>query len=158
MSKAWWLLFTTALLSVWNAGIVWFTQIAIYPLWPLVDAQHFHDYHLTWWHDMWPAFGPVVLMLGCSIALFWIRPAGISKGMLWAGVLLQVAVHTLTVVFWAPVQATMATSKGISLAKYQQLMSTHWWRVAFFCAYAALAIWMFSKSSLDERRELVSRL
>ena len=153
MNKAWWLLFITALLSVWNAGIVWFTQIAVYPLWPLVDDQHFHDYHLTWWHDMWPAFGPVVLMLACSIALLWIRPAGISRSMLWAGILLQIAVHTLTVLFWAPVQATMATPTGISMAKYQQLMSTHWWRVAIFCGYAALAIWMFNKSCIAAKGE-----
>lgn len=158
MSKSWWLLFTTALLAVWNAGIIWFTQIAVYPLWPLVDAQHFDVYHVTWWHDMWPAFGPVALMLGCSIALFWIKPIAISKGMLWAGVLLQVAVHTLTAFFWAPIQATMATPQGISMSKYHQLMSTHWWRVAFFWAYAALAIWMFGKSSVAARRELVSRV
>lgn len=56
MNRAWWILFLTVLLSVWNAGIVWFTQVAVYPLWPLVDGSRFHDYHLAWWHAMWPAF------------------------------------------------------------------------------------------------------
>jgi hypothetical protein len=88
MSKGWWLLFTTAILSVWNAGIVWFTQIAVYPLWPLVDAQHFPAYHLTWWHDMWPAFA----------------------------------------------------------------MGTHWLRVAFFLVYAALMVWMVTRSLSRELR------
>jgi hypothetical protein len=152
MSRSWWLLFTTALLSVWNAGIVWFTQIAVYPLWPLVDAAHFHDYHLTWWHDMWPSFGPVILMFLCSIALLWNRPAGISKWLLWLGILLQVIVHTLTGFFWAPIQATMGTPEGISILKYQQLMSTHWWRVAFFLVYAALMIWMVAISLPREQR------
>ncbi len=86
MNRAWWLLFSTVLLSVWNAGIVWFTQIAVYPLWPLVDAGHFHDYHLTWWHDMRPSFVPVILMLFCSVALLWNRPTGISKRFLWLGI------------------------------------------------------------------------
>src|SRR6266446_7032984 len=135
MSKKWWLLLTTAILSVWNAGIVWFTQIAVYPLWPLVGARQFHDYHLTWWHDMWPSFVPVVLMLLCSLALVWVRPEGISRTLLWIGVLLQVGVHGLTALFWAPIQATMATPEGISLLKYDQLMSTHWLRVSVFLAY-----------------------
>lgn len=143
MRKAWWLLFITAILSVWNAGIVWFTQIAVYPLWPLVGADTFHDYHLTWWHDMWPSFGPVVLMFGCSLALIWIRPQGIPRLLLWLGVVLQIAVHSLTAFFWAPIQATMATADGMSFEKYQALMSTHWFRVALFFAYALLMIWMF---------------
>ncbi len=152
MTKGLWLLFVTTMLGVWNAGIVWFTQIAVYPLWPLVGAQQFHDYHLTWWHDMWPAFAPVVLMLFCSIALLWMRPPGISRRLLWLGIALQVTVHTLTVFFWAPVQATMATSEGMSVLKYQELMSTHWWRVLFFWAYAALMIWIFSRFLAQTRR------
>jgi hypothetical protein len=156
MSKAQWLLLTTAMLGVWNAGIIWFTQIAVYPLWPLVDAAHFHDYHLAWWHVMWPAFGPVGAMFLCSVALLWARPARISKGVLWAGILLQLAVHMLTIFFWAPIQATMATPNGISLVKYEQLMSTHWWRVIFFWAYAALMIWAVARSTTPARtaREL----
>ena len=153
MEKKWWLLFTTTMLSIWNAGIVWFTQIAVYPLWPLVDAQHFHDYHLTWWHDMWPSFAPVVLMFLGSVALLWLRPPGISKWLLWLGVLLQVTVHTLTAFFWAPIQAAMATPQGMSIVKYQQLTDTHWWRVAFFCAYAVLMIGIISHS-LSRKRQL----
>ncbi len=146
MTKGLWLLFTATMLGVWNAGIIWFTQIAVYPLWPLVGAQQFHNYHLTWWHDTWPTFAPVILMLFCSIALLWTRPRGISTTFLWLGIALQVIVHTLTAFFWAPVQATMSTPEGMSMLKYQELMNTHWWRVLFFWAYAALMIWMFSRS------------
>ena len=91
MSKYWWLFFIATILSVWNAGIVWFTQVAVYPLWPFVGADKFHDYHLTWWHDMWPSFGPVLLMFACSIALLWIRRRNIPVWSLWLGVLLQAA-------------------------------------------------------------------
>jgi hypothetical protein len=133
MNRAWWILFSTVLLSVWNAGIIWFTQIAVYPLWPLVDASHFHDYHLAWWHDMWPSFAPVVLMLLFSIALLWNRPGGVPKVFLWIGIALQAAVHILTAFIWAPVQATMATPERMSLLKYRQLMDSHWVRVSFFC-------------------------
>jgi len=42
MGKAWWLLFLAVSLGVWNAGIV--TQIAVYPLWPLVGPHEFHAY------------------------------------------------------------------------------------------------------------------
>lgn len=152
MSKTWWLLFISAILAVWNAGIVWFTQIAVYPLWPLVGADNFHDYHLTWWHDMWPSFAPVVLMFGCSVALLWVRPPGIPRWLLWLGVLLQIVVHALTAFFWAPIQATMATPDGMSLEKYQALMNTHWFRVAFFFAYALLMIWVFRSFTLASSR------
>ena len=144
MDRGLWLLFITAMLSVWNAGIVWFTQLAVYPLWPLVDAQHFHDFHLTWWHDMWPAFAPVVLMLFCSVALLWVRPKGISTWLVGVGIALQATVHLLTAFFWAPIQAAMATPHGMSLLKYQQLMNTHWCRVGLFVTYAALKVWMLS--------------
>lgn len=145
MNRAWWLLFAIVVLSVWNAGIIWFTQIAVYPLWPLVGSSQFHDYHLTWWHHVWPTFTPVALMLACSIFLLRVRPAGISKTLLVSGIVLQGAVHLLTIFFWAPVQASMATPTGISMMKYQELMATHWWRVSFFCGYALLAIYMFAR-------------
>lgn len=146
MNKAWWLLFTTAMLSVWNAGIVWFTQIAVYPLWPLIDPAHFHDYHYAWWRAMWPSFGPVILMFLCSIILLRVRPAGVSRLLLWIGVGLQGTVHLLTAFYWAPIQASMATPAGMSALKYEQLMDTHWLRVSFFLAYAALMIWLVIKT------------
>jgi hypothetical protein len=145
MKKSWWLLFATALLSVWNAGIIWFTHIAVYPLWPLVGPDRFHDYHLAWWHGMWPAFAPVGLMLLCSILLLRWRPEGISRLLLWIGILLQLTVHALTAFFWAPIQASMSTPEGMSMVKYQELMSTHWLRVAFFWAYAGLMIWIVAR-------------
>ena len=91
-------------------------------------------------------------MFLCSTALLWIRPEGISKRLLWTGVILQIAVHGLTAVFWAPIQATMATPEGISLIKYDQLMNTHWLRVSFFLAYAALTIWMVGRATRAELR------
>jgi hypothetical protein len=146
MTRGSWLLFVTAMLSVWNAGIIWFTQLAVYPLWPLVDARHFHDFHLTWWHAMWPSFAPVILMFLCSFVLLWVRPKAISVSLLWLGIALQIAVHALTVLFWAPIQAAMATPEGMSMLKYQQLMNTHWWRVGLFAGYAALCVWMLAQS------------
>ena len=91
---------------------------------------------------MWPSFGPVIAMLVCSIALLYMRPHGIPVWVLWTGLLLQIAVHILTALFWAPLQAELATtSGGISFAKYHILISTHWLRVGFFFVYAMLMIW-----------------
>lgn len=143
MDRKLWLLFVLTMLGIWNAGIIWFTQIAVYPLWPLVDA---HLYHVTWWHDMWPTFGPVGLMLICSFALLKVRPRGVPLWAAWVGIALQIILHTLTIVYWAPIQTSMGTSAGMSVVKYNELMATHWWRVAFFWAYAALMVWMFGRS------------
>lgn len=146
MPPALWLLFATALLSIWNAGIVWFVQIAVYPLWPFVGPKEFQTYHLKWWRYMQPSFGPVVLMFLCSVALLFIRPRGIPMEYLWVGIALQIFVHSLTIAYWAPIQAALATPEGMSLQKYQQLMSTHWWRVGFFAVYAIMMVWMASCS------------
>jgi hypothetical protein len=94
---------------------------------------------------MWPAFAPVGLMLLCSILLLRWRPEGISRLLLWIGILLQLTVHALTAFFWAPIQASMSTPEGMSMVKYQELMSTHWLRVAFFWAYAGLMIWIVAR-------------
>ena len=153
MSRNWWLLFVTMILGIWNAGIVWFTQIAVYPLWPLVGIEQFHDYHLTWWHDMWPSFGPVILMLVCSVILLWKVPAGVSKRLLWLGVMLQLAVHSLTAFFWAPVQAAMATNDGMSAVLYHELMTTHWFRVLFFLVYAGLMVCLVVRSLPNGRAQ-----
>ena len=157
MTKAWWLLLATAMLAMWNAGIVWFTQIAVYPLWPLVDAAHFHAYHLAWWHAMWPAFAPVVAMFACAVALLRARPAGVPRRWLWLGVALQLAVHTLTALFWAPMQAALATPAGLAAPEYARLMHTHWLRVAFFFAYALLMLGMLRRSVADAARPAPAR-
>jgi len=146
MALAWWLLLATVVLSVWNAAIVWFTHIAVYPLWPCVGAQNFQTYHLQWWRHMRPSFAPVALMFLCSVALLWIRPQGMSRELVWFGIVLQICVHSLTALYWAPIQAALASSEGMSWQKYQQLMSTHWWRVGFFAAYAVLMVSMLSHS------------
>lgn len=131
----------------------WFTQIAVYPLWPLVGREQFHLYHLTWWHDLWPSLGPVILMLVCSVILLWKVPVGVSKHLLWLGVLLQLTVHSLTAFFWAPVQAAMATSDGMSAVLYHELMATHWFRVLFFLVYAGLMVWLVVRSLPNGRAQ-----
>jgi hypothetical protein len=85
-------------------------------------------------------------MLILSVTLLWAPPDNVPKWLLWLGILLQVTVHTLTIFFWAPIQASMATPQGMSAMKYEQLMNTHWWRVAFFWLYAALMIWLVARS------------
>ena len=142
MSKAWWLLFLAVMLGVWNAGIVWFTQVAVYPLWLLVGPNGFRDFHLNWWHDISPACGPVIAMLAYSIVLLYMRPRGLPVWVLWTGLLLQITVQILTALFWAPLQAELPTTfGGISFAKYHILMSTHGLRMGFFFAYATPVIW-----------------
>lgn len=115
--------------------------------------EQFHDYHLTWWHDMWPSFGPVILMLVCSVILLWKVPVGVSKHLLWLGVLLQLTVHSLTAFFWGPVQAAMATNDGMSAVLYHELMATHWFRVLFFLVCAGLMVWLVVRSLPNGRAQ-----
>jgi hypothetical protein len=136
-----WLLLGTATLSSFNAGIIWFTEIAVYPLWPLVGAAQFHEYHTTWWHLVWISFVPVALLLLGSVAMLWKRPVGVPLWSLWLLLGLQILTHSLTVVFWAPIQIRMAGPAGLSMPAFQELMSTHWLRVALVCSIAVVMLW-----------------
>ena len=132
------LFFTTALLTVWNAALIWMTQVMCYPLWPMVGSANFHDYHVNWWHSVWWTFIPAGLALVGSVLLLFGRPPYFSRPAAYCAVAAQIAALIATLIFWAPLQASLSTSHGLDIAGYHPLMWTHWFRVALIWVPAVL--------------------
>jgi hypothetical protein len=150
-----WLLLVQLALSFYMVGCIWLTQVSNYPLWAYVGPAEYHDYHVAWWHSIWGViFVPGGLVTLCALAMILFRPAGISPRAVWLGVALQVLTYGLTAVWWAPLMARLeATSGPVYGPMYQQLLITHWGRVALVTAYGVLVLWMAVKSQLFEKRE-----
>lgn len=132
------LLLSTAILAVWNAALIWMTQVMCYPLWPLVGAADFHDYHVAWWHRVWWTFIPAGLALAGSLLLLFQRPLYFPRWAAYVAVAAQLVALLVTVAFWAPLQASLSTSGGLDLAGFHTLLWTHWFRVALIWVPAIL--------------------
>lgn len=132
------LFLTTALLTVWNAALIWMTQVMCYPLWPLVGSASFHGYHLTWWYSVWWTFIPAGLALVGSVLLLFQRPRYFPQWAAFGAVAAQLVTLIATLVFWAPLQASLSTTNGLDLAGFHTLMWTHWFRVVLIWIPAAI--------------------
>jgi hypothetical protein len=130
--------FTTALLTVWNAALIWMTQVMSYPLWPMVGSANFHGYHLAWWHSVWWTFIPAGLALLGSVLLLIDRPRYFPRWAAWGAVAAQMVALIVTLIFWAPLQASLSTGSGLDMAGFHTLMWTHWFRVALIWVPALL--------------------
>jgi len=153
MESSRWLLLVNVAAGCYMMGQIWLVQMSCYPLWRFVGPAEFHAYHVAWWHSIWGVvFPPAGVALLCAIALVKRRPPGVAHGAVWLGACLEVLVCLLTAVWWGPLMARLeAVSGPVYGALYEQLMTTHWLRVAIITAYGALAVWMVARYSDQER-------
>ena len=123
--------------------------------WSVIDCgrtsgvREAFGYHIAWWHSIWGVlFVPAGLVILGSLALLWIRPPGVSRGLAWIGLTFQLVIVVSTAVWWAPLMARLVTpDAGMSLRDYQLLMSTHWIRLALITAYGMASFYMLIKSA-----------
>jgi hypothetical protein len=149
MMKANWLLFATAMLSVYSVGQVWLVQLSSYRLWPFVGANEFRAYHAAWWRSIWGVvLAPAALVTIGAALMIWLPSPGVPPWAIRLGVALQASLVVGTAAWWGPLMARLeAPDGGLLLARYRLLMTTHWLRVALVTAYAALALWMLIQSA-----------
>jgi hypothetical protein len=124
------LFLATAILAVWNAALIWMTQVMCYPLWQMVGSANFHGYHVAWWHSVWWTFITAGLELTGSIFLLFWRPRYFSLSAAIIVVAAQCIALFATLVYWAPLQAGLSTPSGLDMAGFHALLWTHWFRVA----------------------------
>lgn len=146
--KKHWLLLAVAALSWFNAGAIWLIQFSCYPLWPYVGQSEFSNYHGVWLQSTWGVvFVPSVLALAGSILLLKAPPLEVSRGSLWVGLSVQVAIQLVTVIWLWPLERSMvAPTGGLNLSAYEELLLTNWLRIVLNTAYAVLTYWMLSRS------------
>src|SRR5262249_8991403 len=150
-----WLLLVNVAAACYMVGQIWLVQASCYPLWRFVGSAEFHAYHVAWWHSIWRVvFPPAGISLLCAVLLVRRRPAEVPRRAVWLGLFLEVLVCTLTAAWWGPLMARLeAVSGPVYGALYEQLMTTHWLRVAIITAYGALAVWLVARNSDWERRQ-----
>jgi hypothetical protein len=144
LDKAQWLWLVNMALAFYNVGTIWLVQMVCYPLWAYVGKAEFDTYHDVWWRSIWGVIlGPAFLLsVGAFLMLKW-RPSGVPKNAVWLGIALQVLWIGGTIVWWGPLMGKLHGTTGpIDGSMYQQLMVTHWLRVAFVTAYGVLLFWM----------------
>ena len=150
MNKARWLLLINLAVSFYSVGAIWLMQGLIYPLWSDVSTRDFpsfqneHLVHL--FYVVFPQAGVAVLL---ALAMLWWRPPYVPRWALWLAVGLQAAWIIGTILWWGQWQAQLATPVGPlpvmgppNAALFQQLLTTHWIRVAIISAAGVLAFWM----------------
>ena len=145
MSKAQWILIASFAASFYNVGTIWMTQFG-WRLWPYVAPSDFEKYHPAWWAMIKPVIFPVaaVAFFG-SIAMLWLRPAGVSATAVWVNFALQTATYAATAAFWARWQAKThfaAMPDGSLDPMYALAMNTHWIRAAIITLNALVIFWM----------------
>jgi hypothetical protein len=139
----------TSSLGLYAVGNVWLVQVVCYRLWAHVGRSEAFVYHIAWWHSLWGVlFVPAGLVFLGALALLWIRPVGVSRGLVWLGLALQLVIYVSTAVWWAPLMARLVTpDSGMSLHDCHLLMSTHWIRLALITAYGITSLYMLIKSA-----------
>ena len=80
-----------------------------------------------------------------SIAMIWLRPAGVTAAPVWLNVALQVATYAATAAFWGRWQAQTHFARlpdGSLDSTYLRTMSTHWIRAAIITLNGLVVFWM----------------
>ena len=157
MNKSQWVLITTFAASFYSVGTIWMTDFG-WRLWPYVAPGDFDAYHGAWWSMIKPVIFPVaaIAFFG-SIALIWLRPAGVTAAPVWINIVLQVATYTLTAAFWGRWQGQMHHARlpdGSLDPLYLRTMSTHWIRGAFITASGCIVFWMVLQHLSSKARVL----
>jgi hypothetical protein len=150
MNKARWLLLINLAVSFYSVGAIWLMQGLIYPLWSDVSSKDFPSFqadHLQ--HLFYVVFPQAGLAALIAVVMLWWRPPHVPVWALWLAVALQAAWIIGTVIWWGQWQAQLATPVGPlpamgppNAALFQQLLATHWIRVAIISAAGVLAFWM----------------
>lgn len=132
----------TLALSFYNVGVIWLMQMHVYPLFGLVGEDEWTGYHTMHWHRIWGVvFVPAGLTLLGAVLLVFFRPEGAPGWSLWLGLGVQVALYALTAVVWAPMQVRLGKDGAFHPEVHEELLRTHWLRVALITLHAALVMW-----------------
>jgi uncharacterized membrane protein len=127
--------------TLYMAGIIWFAQIAHYPLLEQVGRESFAEYQNANMRRTGWVVGPPMLTEGITaIALVWVRPSGVSDGLVWTGLglLLVIWISTLTL----QVPRHQALARGFDDAAHRALVATNWIRTVAWSLRGLLVLGM----------------
>jgi hypothetical protein len=135
-----WLLAVQAFATLFMVGVVWMCQIAHYPLFreigPAMAAYQPRNRVLT----TYVVGPPMLIELGCAIAVVALRPTGVPLWVALIGLALVVIAWVATATLSIP--AHMRLDGGYDDDAHRRLVTTNWIRTAVWSARGALVLWM----------------
>lgn len=122
-------------------GLIWFIQIAHYPMFRLVGESGFAAFHAAHSRLITPIVGPLMLLE--AAAALWLvvsRPAIISTGLAWTGFLLVVILWLATAGLSVPQHESLA--RGFDAGAHSALVTTNWVRTLAWSARDVVVLLM----------------
>ncbi len=126
-------------------GVIWFVQLAHYPLFARVSRQGSAAYHCENQRRTTWVVGPLMLIeAGTALALFGSRPTAVPLGAVWFGLILLVAVWLSTAFLQVPAHGKLA--EGFDAAAVRRLVAGNWLRTLLWTSRGALVGWMMLRA------------
>lgn len=132
-------------------GLIWFVQLVAYPLFAVVGAAEFADYHAA--HSRWITWVVGPLMLGelagvvASLVFATAQPSSepASPALAWLGGALLAGIWLVTFFVSVPQHAVLA--RGFDSHAHDILVTTNWLRTLGWTARGALVLWALRAST-----------
>lgn len=127
--------------TLFMAGLIWFVQVVHYPLFARVGSDGFTAYSEAHQRLTTLVVGPAMLIEAVTAAiLVFMRPAGVSPTLLWAGLALLGGIWLSTAFLQVPLHGRLAA--GFSAEACDALVSTNWIRTVAWSLRGCLVAWM----------------
>ena len=136
------LLLLNLALAFYSVGTIWAHEVDIFRSWKLLDPVTFRRVQTVHWRKLpyW-VFAPLAFMLGGSIALLSVHPAGSSPCFGWIALGVQSASHFLTAILWGPWQAGLSRDdRGAAGPYLRRILATHWIRTLLINVYGLILL------------------
>jgi len=127
--------------TLFMVGVIWFVQVAHYPLLARVapdDIPRYEKAHTRL--ATWVVGPPMLVELVSGVILLWACPAGVSSLLAWVGVALLAVTCCSTQFFQVPCHARL--SRAFDPAVHRRLVQTNWVRTVAWSLRGLLVLWM----------------
>ena len=127
--------------TLFMVGVIWFVQIAHYPLLVRIAQNDIPAYEKV--HTRlaaWVVGPPMIVELVSGVILLWVRPAGVSSLMAWAGVALLAITWCSTQFVQVPCHARL--SRAFDPVVHRRLVRTNWVRTVAWSLRGLMVLWM----------------
>lgn len=122
-----WILLVHAAVAWSLTGLIWTVQVAHYPSFADVGAEHFRSFHASYTRRIGLVVGPSMLVeLACALWLVAAPPVGVEASLAWLGLALVVVTWASTAFLQVPAHRVLAA--GFDATAHRRLVATNWIR------------------------------
>lgn len=135
--------FISLISGLFMTGVIWYVQLAHYPLFEAVGRDTFPEYHR--WHTQATTYVVVLPMLIELISTgMWLLST--NKNQLWIWVALACVVAAWGVTFLISVPAHNQLAQGYDVELIHWLSHSNWMRTFFWTLKSAIMCWILWKA------------